>query len=163
MKLWACSAQDPPVTQSLGLCGAGTDASALAQVKRRSKRGQVGMVQVGVETYGGGIWNTWFDRDLTVAGRVIIKVSLVWDGHSRLAACPWLWVRDSHPEWDLLQPLSPAGLAPAVVLVFQDPATGRLEQRLVRVERPILRIPHLAIHLQRSINENFGPNTEHHL
>ena len=139
----------------------GPDAiSALVQVKRRSKRGQVGTVQVGVETYGGGIWNTWFDRDLTVAGRVIVKVSLAWGRDGGLAAEQGVLLL-------LLRPLSPAGLAQrgslAVLLAFQEPNTGRLEQRLVCVERPILRIPHLAIHLQRSINENFGPNTEHHL
>eukprot|EP00898_Chlorokybus_atmophyticus_P004437 jgi/Chlat1/4995/Chrsp32S04971 len=96
--------------------GAHTDSPAL-KLKPVSKGVKGGFLTVGVQTYGGGLWHTWFDRDLSVAGRVL---------------------------------LSRAG--------------GKYSHELVRISKPILRIPNLAIHLYRELStEGFKPNTQTHL
>ena len=53
--------------------GTHTDSPCL-KLKPISKITSGGICEIGVQTYGGGLWTSWFDRDLGVCGRAIIKV-----------------------------------------------------------------------------------------
>jgi aspartyl aminopeptidase len=54
------------------MIGGHTDSPNL-KVKPNSKRNASGCTMLGVECYGGGLWHTWFDRDLSVSGRVLVQ------------------------------------------------------------------------------------------
>jgi aspartyl aminopeptidase len=54
------------------LVGAHTD-SPTFKVRPHSDVRQAGYRLVGVEPYGGGLWHTWLDRELSVAGRVAVR------------------------------------------------------------------------------------------
>lgn len=70
-------------------------------------RGDGNIMRLNTEVYGGAILSTWFDRPLSLAGRVFLRSK-----------------NPIHPE-----------------------------SRLLRIERPILTIPNLAIHFNRQVND----------
>lgn len=75
-----------------------------------------GLHQFGVEVYGGALVNSWLDRDLGLAGHVVVRTD---DG---------------------------------------------IETRLVLIDRAVMRIPQLAIHLDREINtKGLQLNKQQHL
>lgn len=60
---------DEPVSAGLKLLGAHTDSPCL-RVKPNPELELSGYFSLGVEVYGGALLNPWFDRDLSLAGRV---------------------------------------------------------------------------------------------
>jgi len=87
------------------IVGAHTDSPNL-RLKPSPEYTTEGYAQLGVEVYGGALLNSWLDRDLGLAGRVLVKGE-----------------------------------------------RGGIESHLVRLDRPVLRVPQLAIHLDREVND----------
>ncbi len=94
----------PPAEGGFRIIGAHTDSPNL-RLKPLPDQSRHGYRQFAVEPYGAVLLHTWLDRDLSLAGRVTVRVS------------------------------------------------GRPRVVLLDLERPLLRIPNLAIHLQREIRE----------
>jgi aspartyl aminopeptidase len=94
----------PIAEQGLRIVGAHTDSPGL-RLKPKAAYSTEGIAQLGVEVYGGPILATFTDRDLSLAGRVIVKTA---SGHA------------SH---------------------------------LLRLEQAVARLPNLAIHMNREVNE----------
>jgi aspartyl aminopeptidase len=92
-----------PESGGFRLVGSHTDSPNL-RAKPNAVVKRYGQLQLGVEIYGGVLLHTWLDRDLALAGRVVVKTG------------------------------------------------GGLETRLVRFDAPMLRVPSLAIHLDRMVN-----------
>ncbi|WP_018986233.1 M18 family aminopeptidase [Methylophilus methylotrophus] len=86
------------------ILGAHTDSPGL-RLKPKAAYSTEGLAQLGVEVYGGPILATFTDRDLSLAGRVVI-----------------------HTEQGL-------------------------QSRLIRIDQAVARLPNLAIHMNREVNE----------
>jgi len=65
--------QSPPV-EGMRMVGAHTDSPCL-MVKPSPEKRKLGYFQLGVEVYGGALLNPWFDRDLSLAGRVSFETT----------------------------------------------------------------------------------------
>lgn len=69
---WRQPEPEAAVAQGWRLVGAHTDSPCL-KVKPTPELHRKGYFQLGVEVYGGALLNPWFDRDLSLAGRVTYR------------------------------------------------------------------------------------------
>lgn len=119
----------------LKIAGTHTDSPNLA-LKPRSYSKKGGFLGVGVQLYGGGLWHTWFDRELTVAGRVVVQPEGKGHLHTALVHVrkPILRIPNlaihlrPADERDKLQPNKEAHVAPVMATELMASAVAQTEK-----------------------------------
>lgn len=94
----------PPAEAGFAIVGAHTDSPNL-RLKPKSELTAHGYEQLAVEVYGGVLLSTWLDRDLGVAGRVVLE-----DGSTRLVRLPGVFCRVPSLAIHLNRDVNSAGL-----------------------------------------------------
>ncbi|MDY0205028.1 MAG: M18 family aminopeptidase [Pseudomonas sp.] len=100
--------QQDPVEHGIRMVGAHTDSPCL-KVKPQPELSQNSYWQLGVEVYGGVLLSPWFDRDLSLAGRVTFKQnehlkSCLIDFKQAIATIPSLAIhlnREANSGWTI--------------------------------------------------------------
>ena len=101
-----------------------------------------------MQVYGGGLWRTWFDRDLGLAGKVIVKskdsnhiTQKLWDSKNAVMNVPSLCIHlDRNDEFcpNKEQHLKPILATAAIDVLFGEPIeslkndTFKIEQKLFK-------------------------------
>ncbi|KAL6076631.1 Aspartyl aminopeptidase [Balamuthia mandrillaris] len=143
----------------VNMVGAHTDSPNL-KVKPVSLKESKGYLCVGVETYGGGLWHTWFDRDLTVAGRVVVRTAED-KLEQRLVHIPR---QDIQIRSSFFVLRSSFCFCFCFFVFFSLSFALTLFFTCSFLKRPILRVPNLAIHLTSAEERSgFNPNKQTHL
>lgn len=99
--------EDSPADTGFRIIAAHSDSPCFRIKPNAEIPGEGGVMRLNTEVYGGPILYTWFDRPLSLAGRVVLRGD------------------------DALHPVT----------------------RLLHIKRPLLTIPHLAIHFNRAVND----------
>ncbi len=138
--------------------GAHTDSPNL-RIKPRPDVRRAGFAQLGVEVYGGPLLNSWLDRDLGLSGRVSVRADALPPG---TPTSPGRGDDAGDGGGDDAGDGSAGGGDSVCVAPGLDPAGVRT--LLVRIDRPLLRVAQLAVHLDRAVNsEGVRLNQQQHL
>lgn len=97
--------KDESLSNGLRMLASHTDSPSL-QIKPNVRKDHTNYLQAGIEVYGGALLRSWYDRELSLAGRVSCRMT-----------------------------------------------DGQIKLYLIDLEKPVVCLPSLALHLDRTVNE----------